>query len=860
MKKLTIHQSRRGWFTVALMILFMSGLTAQVSITNKTDVTCHGAKDGTATASVTGGTPPYTYQWTPAGGNGATATGLSGGTYKVVVTDANDCEVETTVTIEEPNEIFVNAQASGSILRNCQNRNPSQVTLTMSATGGAPPFQYSWPGGSRTVTSPGSYTATAIDSRGCSKSKTVNVGLIDVLCAYDPNDIAGPEGYDTIHWIQKDEVMPFKIRFENDPVFATAPAQIVTIHQDVHPNMNIFSFRLSDFGFGDFTFSVPENTTFYTQRLDVRDSLGVYVDVVAGIDIINNQLFWIFESIDPVTGTEPTDATKGFLPVNDSVRRLGEGFVTYTIMPKSGVVTGDTITATASIVFDINEAIITNTWLNTIDAVAPVSYVVNNFTTYADTTSIPISFGGQDDPGGTGIKSFHLYVSKNNGPWELYQEYDADTLALFTAASGNYRFYSIAEDFVGNMEPSKSQPDAEVTIINNLRYAVHGTVSYDNFNKTAIGGSQAFLYDRDMNLLDSTATDNGGKYQFGGLKGGRYIVGAASAYPWGGVNATDALIIHRASVNMVNLDPVQEVVADVNSSSSITAADALLSLRRSLGLDNAFDAGDWHFIPDTILLIGDSLLDHKVFGLCIGDVNRSYQTSGFRLFRSIYPEYQGVLEVSSDEFIYPLYIKAPAHPGALSLTLRYPSDQVSVTGIDFKGDGLLYNDLGGELLIGWADLDGVGFHGDEMLVGIRMKRTNTLMTETSLQPLLAEPSEIADTRAEVMYNTVIRMPEVQFREATPDRFAMISNYPNPSSDYTTFHYQLPVAGDVEIRLHNTLGELVAVFVIGDQQVGEHQHTIATTKLAAGVYHYTLVVTAKEKQHHATGKLVVGVKE
>jgi hypothetical protein len=860
MKKLRIQQCCRGWLAILVMTISITGLTAQVTISSKTDVTCYGAKDGTATATVTGGTPPYTYKWTPAGGNGATATGLSGGSYTVEVTDANNCKVTASVVILEPNQLFVNVSSSGSLLRNCQNQNPSQVTLTASASGGAPPYKHSWPGGVRTVGSPTSYTATVTDSRGCSKSATVNLGLIDVLCAYDPNDIAGPEGYDTIHWIKKNEIMPFMIRFENDPDFATAPAQVVTIHQDVHPNLNIFSFRLSDFGFGDFSFKVPENTTFYTQRLDVRDSLGVFVDVIAGIDIINNQLFWIFESIDPVTGTEPTDATKGFLPVNDSIRQLGEGFVTYTIFPKNNLVTGDTITATASIVFDINEAIITNTWLNTIDAVAPTSYVVDNFTTYADTTSIPLVFGGQDDPGGTGIKSFHLYVSKNNGPFELHMEYSADTLASFTATSGNYRFYSIAEDFVGNMEAQKTVPDAEITIINNLRYAVEGNVSYNNFNSTPVGNSVAYLSDRDGQLLDSMMTDGSGAYQFGDLRGGRYILDAISNYPWGGVNATDALMIHRASVQMISLDPVQQIAADVNGSESVTAADALLALRRSLGLDNSFDAGDWHFIPDTILLLGDSLFGHKVSGICIGDVNRSYQTSGFRMFRSVIPEHQGIVEITSEEFVYPVYIMAPANTGAISLTLLYPADQVTVTGIQFKGEGLLYNDLGGELRIGWADLGGERFQGGEMLLGIRMKRVNSLMAEESIRPLITEPSEIADVRAEVMYNTVIRMPEVHFRQALPESFAMISNYPNPSADYTTFHYQLPEAGNVEIRLHNTLGEVVKIYRLGEHPAGEHRHTISTTQLAAGVYHYTLVISGQQREHQATGKLVIGIRE
>lgn len=58
-----------------------------------------GGINGTATVNPTGGTPPYTYSWSPSGGNAATATGLTAGTYTVTVTDDEGCETTSTVTI-----------------------------------------------------------------------------------------------------------------------------------------------------------------------------------------------------------------------------------------------------------------------------------------------------------------------------------------------------------------------------------------------------------------------------------------------------------------------------------------------------------------------------------------------------------------------------------------------------------------------------------------------------------------------------------------------------------------------------------------------------------------------------------------
>lgn len=55
--------------------------------------------NGTATATASGGTTPYTYSWSPGNGNTETITGLSSGTYNVLITDANGCTVTSSVTV-----------------------------------------------------------------------------------------------------------------------------------------------------------------------------------------------------------------------------------------------------------------------------------------------------------------------------------------------------------------------------------------------------------------------------------------------------------------------------------------------------------------------------------------------------------------------------------------------------------------------------------------------------------------------------------------------------------------------------------------------------------------------------------------
>ncbi|MBI3509641.1 MAG: T9SS type A sorting domain-containing protein [Bacteroidetes bacterium] len=60
---------------------------------------CSSCCDGTGAATASGGTPPYTYMWSPSGGTGPNATGLCVGNYTVCVTDANGCTACQMVTV-----------------------------------------------------------------------------------------------------------------------------------------------------------------------------------------------------------------------------------------------------------------------------------------------------------------------------------------------------------------------------------------------------------------------------------------------------------------------------------------------------------------------------------------------------------------------------------------------------------------------------------------------------------------------------------------------------------------------------------------------------------------------------------------
>ena len=117
-----------------------------------TDISEHGASDGRLGAGVSGGTPPYTYLWSTTDGtqqvNGFTGdrpSGVSAGTYTVVVTDANACSTQSSYTMTEPDPMTATLNApmtGGSWNLSCYGGADGSIDLTVA--GGIPPYKFDW--------------------------------------------------------------------------------------------------------------------------------------------------------------------------------------------------------------------------------------------------------------------------------------------------------------------------------------------------------------------------------------------------------------------------------------------------------------------------------------------------------------------------------------------------------------------------------------------------------------------------------------------------------------------------------------------------------------------------------------------
>lgn len=276
--------------------------------------------------------------------------------------------------------------------------------------------------------------------------------------SYDPNEVVGPEGFDSIRWVSINDVLNYTIMFENDPEFATAAAQKVDVRFNFQNKAWMKGFGIGNYSFSNMSFPVNKPSNAYQQRIDVKDSLSFYVDLIGGLDVARQQGFWTFTTIDPETGYAPIEAERGLLPVNDETH-VGEGAVTFQLKPYEGLKTGDTISIQANIVFDQNDTIPTNRWVNTIDAGMPESKLEAELH-----PTLPniynLKFTGKDDEKGSGVRHILLYMANHNGIYEEIDTCTVDSILAFPVEAGKqYKLYSIAVDNTGNREPAKLEPD-----------------------------------------------------------------------------------------------------------------------------------------------------------------------------------------------------------------------------------------------------------------------------------------------------------------------------------------------------------------------------------------------------------------
>ncbi len=226
-----------GQYNVTLAVIGQCGGRDTITMTNyinvtgnlntsitSTNISCFGANDGSATANATGGSTPYTYQWS-SGQTTQTINGLAPGQYAVTVTDAAGCSDVEIITITQP------SQLGGSMTVVDESCGGANGSLTANPAGGTSPYSYSWNTSpvqtTQTISnlSAGIYTVTITDANNCTTTLTdtvTNSGSLALITSTTNETCNGANGSATVN--VNGGTAPYNYTWNTSPVQNTSTA------------------------------------------------------------------------------------------------------------------------------------------------------------------------------------------------------------------------------------------------------------------------------------------------------------------------------------------------------------------------------------------------------------------------------------------------------------------------------------------------------------------------------------------------------------------------------------------------------------------------------------------------------------
>jgi gliding motility-associated-like protein len=168
---------------------------------------CNGDDNGSISINLSGGTAPYTFEWSN-GSSEEDPVGLVAGTYSVVATDANECTGQLEVLLDQPDALAVEVTETPAY---CPDVSDGALSLVVS--GGVEPYSYAWEAGGiaeiLTDLSPGTYPYSVTDANGCMVEETVTLGYTNDVCFVIPEIITpNSDGYNDRWYIEGLEVYP----------------------------------------------------------------------------------------------------------------------------------------------------------------------------------------------------------------------------------------------------------------------------------------------------------------------------------------------------------------------------------------------------------------------------------------------------------------------------------------------------------------------------------------------------------------------------------------------------------------------------------------------------------------------------
>ena len=223
----------------------------------------------------------------------------------------------------------------------------------------------------------------------------------------------------------------------------------------------------------------------------------------------------------------------------------------------------------------------------TIDTVGPESAVALGEMTQS--AEFPVTWSGQDDPGGSGVASYDVYVSTDGEDYVRWRERTTEAEAVFAGDVGHlYAFYSLARDNAGNLEESPAVADGARCVVGVTSVDVDTLVT----DRAVVLGANT--------SLEILIAGGGGEFQpgtytlieaAGGLSGTFSDVTDFGAYA--SVNGNGLTYDETAGTVTLTLDKNLNP-ADANLDGHTDVSDRIIWNSHNFTFNTTFTTGDWN--------------------------------------------------------------------------------------------------------------------------------------------------------------------------------------------------------------------------------------------------------------------------
>jgi gliding motility-associated-like protein len=367
-----------GSYQVVVTDALLCTSTLSVTITQPTEivvnptltmVSCPDGKDGSISMTVAGGVPPYVYAWVgPNGFRSATRdlTGLSAGTYELLITDGIGCKITRTYEITDPEPIVLTPTISNFNGFEISCKGGSDGVIDLKITGGNEGYRIFWegPNGFRSNLSkierlfPGLYEVTVIDSKNCISKATYTLDAPEELSITrddiqitDVSCFDGQDGTLTVT-IKKASVGPYRYELSGSSVSGFPVSESIL--------SNNLTYQFTGLRAGSYTLRVSDANGCALSELSglvVTQPSAALSFTIQKTDVAcyraNNGTI----RVTPAGGTAPYTIRWNNLSTSFTLQNLSPGTYTATITDAKGCTVGVSSTVAEAPVYDLQEVV-----------------------------------------------------------------------------------------------------------------------------------------------------------------------------------------------------------------------------------------------------------------------------------------------------------------------------------------------------------------------------------------------------------------------------------------------------------------------------------------------------------------------